>query len=404
MQKDAKTWLIGVSGGPDSMALLSMCLEKNMSVAVAFVNYHVRQQAEDEEQYVRDFCGKHHVVCHVKNDPFTYNGNFEAAARKWRYDFFKACIEENGYAGLLLGHHEDDLLETYFMQEEKGIEPAYYGLKEDSVYEGIVVRRPLLSYTKQDLVSYCEEKGIHYFVDATNNEDIYTRNRIRHQIVEKLSRTERDLVLHEIKQKNAVKQERLCRIDAYVQQKKIAIEMYRKLDKEDRFTLLFELCKDIKHMSFAERKDIDQILLSKNDFKIPVGNQYIVQDNQSFFLYEEISPFCDTYASISDLKIGKYVGYLIEEGKEGINAVSVTEDDFPLTIRSFQKGDSINMRFGTKKVNRFFIDRKIPLYKRDIWPIVCNKDNEVILVPGLGCNVTHYSIKPNFNVVQYIEM
>ena len=59
------------------------------------------------------------------------------------------------------------------------------------------------------------------------------------------------------------------------------------------------------------------------------------------------------------------------------------------------------MRFGTKAVHRFFIDRHIPLYERRRWPIVENTRGEIILVPGLGCDASHYSTKPDFNVLQY---
>ena len=58
------------------------------------------------------------------------------------------------------------------------------------------------------------------------------------------------------------------------------------------------------------------------------------------------------------------------------------------------------MRFGTKKVSRFFIDRHVPLYKRETYPVVVNNRGEVILVPELGPDVKHYSIKPDFYVIE----
>jgi tRNA(Ile)-lysidine synthase len=58
------------------------------------------------------------------------------------------------------------------------------------------------------------------------------------------------------------------------------------------------------------------------------------------------------------------------------------------------------MRFGTKKVHRFFIDRHIPLYLRQTWPAVVNREQKVIMIPGLGCDVSHFSVSPDFNVLQ----
>jgi tRNA(Ile)-lysidine synthase len=85
----------------------------------------------------------------------------------------------------------------------------------------------------------------------------------------------------------------------------------------------------------------------------------------------------------------------------GVNSVTVRETDFPLTIRNVREKDRIRMRFGTKKVHRFFIDRRIPLCFRDSWPIAENAAGEIILVPGLGCDRNHYSIWPDFSVIQY---
>ena len=58
------------------------------------------------------------------------------------------------------------------------------------------------------------------------------------------------------------------------------------------------------------------------------------------------------------------------------------------------------MRYGTKKVSRFFIDKKIPVNRRLTWPVMLNSKNEVILVPQIGCNKTHYSIKHNLFMIE----
>ena len=72
MQKEEK-WLVGLSGGPDSMALIGMCLEKGIPVEAAHVNYHHRKEAEEEEAYVRQFCENHGIFLHVRNEPFEYH-------------------------------------------------------------------------------------------------------------------------------------------------------------------------------------------------------------------------------------------------------------------------------------------------------------------------------------------
>ena len=164
------------------MALLDMCIQKGMSIFVAHVNYHHRKEADEEERYVVSYCKERDIPVSVRNEPFVSHGNFEADARTWRYDFFVKTVKENHLAGVLVAHHMDDLIETYLMMEEKNLEPSYYGLRSEMMYHGILVKRPLLSYTKAQLQKYCDERGIRYYIDSTNLSDEYTRNRIRHSI------------------------------------------------------------------------------------------------------------------------------------------------------------------------------------------------------------------------------
>lgn len=401
MTKTDGKWLVGVSCGPDSMALLHMCMEKSIPCAAAHVNYHHQVHAEEEEAFIREYCREHDIVLHVLNEPFIYEGNFEAAARKHRYDFFRDIVLQYGYRGVLIAHQEDDLLETYFMQEEKNIIPAYYGLKEEILYQGILVKRPLLHMTRTDILQYCEKNHIRYFVDETNSDDSLARNRIRHEIVEKMNRSERDLVLKEIRMKNAVRQERICRVGTFIKDGRVRIEEYGNLSAEDRYELLRTVLKKAGNRSLKEIENIDGIILSKKDFVCECGAYRLVQDDGSFFLIEKEEPYSFVCADIENLKIlGKQKYFRIEEPSSGVNAVTLNADDFPVTIRSFRDGDSIKLRFGTKSVHRFFIDRHIPRYKRSTWPVVLNRKGEVILVPGLGCDVLHFSMYPSLNVIQ----
>ncbi len=399
MKKQEGTWLIGVSGGPDSMALLSMCLESGTRCAAAHVNYHHRPEADEEEAYVRSFCAERDIPLYVKNEPFVYTGNFEAAARTYRYDFFAQLVKEHGYAGMMTAHHEDDLIETYFMQEEKNIEPAYYGLKDEIVYHGVLLRRPLLSYTKKQLEEYCRSHGIRYYTDATNADETYTRNRIRHTMVAPMNRFERDMVLREIRQKNAVRQERVCRVKTYVRDEKTSLKDYRCLAEADRLALLRIVLRN-DHAGRAYLMETDHILMTKDDFVIPVREQILVQQDGFFFLHTPVCPYTDTYMSLEELMNVIKPYYRIEQGIPGVNALTLREDDFPLTVRSFEEGDRIRMRFGTKSVHRFFIDRHIPRWLRSVWPVAVSASGEIILVPGLGCDVNHYSVTPDIVVIQ----
>lgn len=401
MQRN-NTWLVAVSGGPDSMALLAMCMEQGMSIVAAHVNYHHRQEADEEEMYVRTFCKKHGIELYVRNEPFLSRGNFEADARTWRYSFFEQLVSEHGLSGVLIAHHQDDVIETYLMQEEKNLVPDYYGLKEDTMYHTMRVRRPLLHMSKAQLQAYCDERGIRYYIDSTNLSDDYTRNRIRHSVVEHLSDMERQMIIREIAQKNAVKRERTCRVGAMVKHGPVNIAMYRRMDEDDRLALLREMCetgKEAHRMSLDHIRQMDMVILKKNDFIIPVKGKAIVQNRGTFFLCELPCAFEDRYESMEELKNGKSVYYTVEEGSPGVNAVTLHGDDFPLIIRSRRDGDELVMRFGTKKISRFLIDRHIPAYQRIAWPVIENAHGKVIFASGLGCDIGHYSVKPDVNVL-----
>lgn len=384
------------------MALLDMCIQKGMSLQVAHVNYHHRPEADEEEAYVVSYCKERGIPVSVRNEPFISHGNFEADARTWRYDFFVKTVQENNLAGVLVAHHMDDLIETYLMMEEKNLEPSYYGLRSEMMYQGILVKRPLLGYTKAQLQNYCDEHGIRYYIDSTNLSDEYTRNRIRHSVVEKLSDIERKMFLHEIDRKNAEKQERRCRVKTYVHEGCVSLRLYRSMNEADRHALLRVLLEkenEIHRKSRAHLHEMDEILMKKNDFIIDNGKNEIVQKDGYFFLHAKPVSYSDIYNTLNDLKEGQYTGYVIEKGKPGIFALTLNEDDFPICIRNAQEGDEIQMRFGKKNVHRFFIDRHIPRYVRYQWPVIENRHKEVIFVSGLGCDINHYSVNPDMNVI-----
>ena len=401
MEKLKGKWLIAVSSGPDSMALLQMCIDAGIDCAVAHVNYHHRPEADEEENYIRNFCVERGISIFVHNDPFVYTGNFEAAARELRYRFFVEIVRREGFQGVLIGHHQDDLLETYIMQESKNIVPEYYGLREEMLMHGVLFKRPLLQMTKEELITYCKEHELRYYIDVTNLSDEYTRNQIRHQIVEPMTSFERSVYLHEIKQKNAIMQERRCRVKTYIRQDKILLATYRALAQEDRVTMLRMFVEKTPHYSLKHLQGIDETIMHACDFIIPLGELSLVSDGTYLLKYISEKPYCYVFESMEELQDIRKEHFYTENGSPGVFALTLEEADFPIRIRSFQAGDKIQMRFGCKEVHRFFIDRHIPQYQRETWPVVENATGEIILVPGLGCNVQHYSTMPNLNVIQY---
>lgn len=177
-----KNFLIAVSGGPDSMALLDMYKKKVF--AVCHINYHDREDTDNDQNIVLEYCKKNNLKCFILNvtkqiKENTLLKNPQSMYRKIRYDFFCDVAKKTEIYDVLVAHNWDDFLETAYMQIEKNSKTLFYGLKEKSVYKNIVIYRPLLTYSKDSLEKYCIKNKIHFATDYTNFSNMYHRNEVR---------------------------------------------------------------------------------------------------------------------------------------------------------------------------------------------------------------------------------
>ena len=178
--------LLAFSAGVDSTALFFLLLNSNISFDIAIVNYGLREQAKEEVAYAKELAKKHNLGCFVF-DAELISSNFEANARKIRYDFFETLIQENNYNTLLTAHHLGDRLEWMLMQFCKGagcIELS--GMKQIEKREHYQLIRPLLHVDKQELLEYLNHHAYDYFLDASNSDTKYKRNEFRHNYAQPL--------------------------------------------------------------------------------------------------------------------------------------------------------------------------------------------------------------------------
>ena len=182
---------IAVSGGVDSVCLLHWAVLAGLNVTALHVNHHLRPSANAEATYVADLCKKLNVPCHIFdwNDDKPASG-LEAAARDARYKFMTDFCHANGIDALMVAHQADDQIETFLMNLGRG--SGLYGLAamaRESYRDGIKIVRPLLNVYRTELKKYCDENDIKYFSDEMNEDEQYTRVRIRknrHLLAEKL--------------------------------------------------------------------------------------------------------------------------------------------------------------------------------------------------------------------------
>ena len=397
---DMNKYCVAVSGGCDSMTLLDQCIKKGMDIIVAHVNYQKRESAWRDEEIVRDFCKLHHVPFFVKYCDPKYKGNFQAYARKFRYEFFKELCETYHCNSVLVAHHQDDLLETYMMQKQRKSIPFIYGLANKVKHHGVLIERPILYMTKKECYEYCHENHIPYGEDESNFTNDYLRNKLRNEVISSWDIEKRLEVLNEIKKLNEDKKEYQNMIQNIVNElgDDILIEKFKKI-KYPCDVLRMWLNHHNVGYDISDRrlqKICDTILLDKSNYQFEIDNVKLMKSYDVVQIVEDIK-YSYTFDTIDEFEC-KF--FKISKVGSSVEAVTLFESDFPITIRSPKPNDAIELRFGTKKINRFFIDRKITHKERKTYPIVLNCSGKVILVPKIGCDVKHYTVQPNCFVLK----
>ncbi|MDF1878554.1 tRNA lysidine(34) synthetase TilS, partial [Sulfurimonas sp. SAG-AH-194-C20] len=178
--------LLAFSAGVDSTALLFLLLENKIPFDVAIVDYGLREESKDEVSYAKELALKYNFNCYVYTAPEVQT-NFEANARKIRYDFFEELIQKHQYDNLLTAHHLGDRFEWMLMQFCKGagcVELS--GMQVVDKRSTYTLVRPLLHLDKQELLVYLHDNQIKYFEDSSNNDESYKRNEFRHNYAKPL--------------------------------------------------------------------------------------------------------------------------------------------------------------------------------------------------------------------------
>lgn len=402
--KKGQTYIVGVSGGADSMALLDLVRRQGIKVIVAHVNYNLREDTQEDYDVVHNYC-MHYGI------PFAYkevvheehSGNFQAEAREIRYNFYKELYVKYHASGVILGHHYDDHVETIYMYFQRGSQSDYIGIAPKSIVKGMVILRPLLDMRKQELREYCHEHAIKFHDDYTNFMTDFERDRVRNTILNHYS--------DEDKQALVLKAEEM---NQKIAQEMIVIDQLLENYHQRGFLLLSELPEDATRFFFhffnekIDAKKISQHLIKEAlhqlhseqpniAFALPEGYQ-LVKAYDRFWLEKQEAQEDYSYQREDESLFDCPYFKVQKEGPKN-NGIRPKREDYPLTIRNIRKGDKIHTKGGTKKVSRLFIDRKIPAEKRKKWPIVLNKDQEILLVPALAKHKDYLEDEPAIYII-----
>ncbi len=194
--EDGDRLVVAVSGGPDSITLLNCLYELkisnkfNFEMVVAHINHGLRENAKIDEEYVLNYCNKIGVKCfvlhaNVKEEAEKQKRGLEETGRIVRYDFFDKVQKETNSNKIAIAHNSNDNVETIIMNIIRG--SGLSGLKGIEATSGKYIR-PLIETSRENIEKYCEEKKLNPRHDESNDENVYTRNKVRNIVIPYIKR------------------------------------------------------------------------------------------------------------------------------------------------------------------------------------------------------------------------
>ena len=193
--------VVGVSGGPDSITLLT-CLNKykeylGITVICAHVNHLIRVDSTEDEQYVENMCEKMGIKCYVKRENIEelakeQKKGTEEVGRKIRYDFFDEIAKKENANKIAIAHNMNDNAETMLLNIIRGT--GMQGLEGIQAEEYGKYIRPLINCAREEIEEYCEKNNLQPRIDSTNKENIYKRNIVRNKILPQMKEINPNIV------------------------------------------------------------------------------------------------------------------------------------------------------------------------------------------------------------------
>ncbi len=398
-------WVVGVSGGPDSMCLLDMLVREHFEVVIAHVNYHIRESANRDQKIVEDYAAKYKIPIYVKEVHEKKDTGFEEWARDVRYAFYKEIIEKEKCKGVMLAHHGDDFLETAILREQQK-RICYLGIRKEGMVNGVFVVRPLLSLFKSSLVDYCDENHIAYGIDETNFDTKYARNAIRADL-QKYSWGEKEamIIKYMAYNRKLLREEMKAKelVDSISANGGLDLEKMKLMDqamvRDVLRTYITNVDDSMYDLSSNFYDDVITFILSPNSKLKEVHEYLLVKEygmlrlipnnfKEYTYTFKKAEEFSCPYFKVS------FTGKQISDG------VTLSAMDFPITIRNVKDGDSIAFKFGHKNLKKMLRSKKYPYEDVETWPVVVNKGGNVVFVVGIGADITHFSNKPSIFVVK----
>lgn len=403
-----ESYVLAVSGGVDSMVLLEQFFQLQKKypiiITVVHIHHHLRQESDEEEVMVREFCRKRNLSVEVYHweEGSSQNSGIEEKARQFRYEKLKESQQKHHASYVVVAHHADDQAETVLMKLTRGSTlEGIAGMKPMRPFgEGYLIR-PFLTVDKKVLYEYASMHPILYSEDTTNQSVAYTRNRFRQEMIP-LFKKENPKFNQKIQEftKTLQEQQELIGTITYQWMEQALVELpngwswnkdsYLKQPIGLQKVILVEISKKIGGLlSTKNVSDIHKAILSDtSQLSLNLPKEWIFQKRyqQLFLVKKEVEAI--TYKEFrvekfqtEDIVLSKNerVSFTKEEGWE----MMVSCEDFPLIIRRRKSGDSLLLRSNQhQSLRRYCINEKIPKEERKKLWIVENGAKEIIAILG----------------------
>ena len=381
-----KKSILACSGGVDSVVLAHLCAKLGIRFSLAHCNFQLRgKESEEDEEFVGELAKELKVdyfVKHFDTDKYASNNklSIQEAARDLRYSWFHELANENKIDLILTAHHSDDDLETFIINLSRGT--GIKGLVGIPHRSGMI-RRPLLVFSRREILDYAESEGLSWREDSSNKEEYYLRNKIRHHLVP---------LLREINPAfldNFNKSQAYLRESARILDEQIASTRARIFTKADRgWVIQAHLLKELEprtaylhalfsEFGFTDWRAVSALLDGASGKEIYSKSHRLIKDRKVLLLVplddqeEEEFEFLLATGRIEDpVELTIEDVNSIDEVSKGILYVDKETLNHRLHIRKWEKGDyfyPLGMK-GKKLVSKYFKDEKMnALEKEDQW-------------------------------------
>ncbi|MEA2031805.1 MAG: tRNA lysidine(34) synthetase TilS [candidate division Zixibacteria bacterium] len=411
--------LVGLSGGPDSVALVHILhqlkSELELFVGVVYVNHGIRvDEAAAEEEFCQTFCNKLSLDLMIVREDIPvlarkHRKGIEETARNFRYGVFDRIASEDGYDKIAVGHHADDQVETILFKILRGT--GRIGLLGMSHHRGKIIR-PLLDVTRKEILQYIEEHNLSYCIDKTNQDLDIRRNFIRNQLLASIREhinprvdsallNLSDTMLYEEQYLQSVVEQALEKTVSYSIGGKIelALEPLCGYHKWLRRRLLRHCLTAASKNGLSPNKvtveRMDTACLKKyKAISLPGKIQAVRIDKKMVIFRREVSSEVrqlETDNEVSLEGIALNFGYRTEKFRQSDmhwirRSLSVVIDidkvKPPLVVRRIRDGERFGPlgMIGSKTINSYLSDKGVHRVYRDEVPVVCDRRGIVWLV------------------------